>query len=533
MMERNIDSHLAKLLIVRCVGYFAVTGVLALFGNTMLPVESGGVSLSMIYAVLVGLAVVQFLFLFVGNRERNLFILSITDTCVAIFIIKSTGASTSPFVLLLPILSLAASIQFANSIYRILSLVFVLVLIPVAVGFGAAVAGTALTVIGIAVLGFYLRRALEKMGIALTKTEAQKQRLESLQRVIMANIPSGIMSVDSRGKIIQANNFALSILDRDESEVIGNTLATIFPELDVLRAQLETRTSISDVSEDPANRRNIKYKTKDGVELRLGYSLARLTSQEKHEILGTLIMFQDLTEAISMEESLKLSEKLAAVGKLAAGIAHEIRNPLAGISGAAQLLEAANLSEEDQRLLAIIKRESARLDVLITEFLEYVRPSPPKKEPVHLHKIAGHVVESLSVNPKWNSYACRLHFTAEPSEIAALGDENRISQVLLNLLLNSGQAGAKDVWVDVTEGTHIQILDNGPGIPVDLQAQIFEPFFTTKDRGTGLGLAIAYKTLQGVGASITLKSPVSDFPSGGTLFEIRFTKAGSNSKEAA
>jgi len=533
MIERNIDSHFAKLLIVRCLGYFAITGVLALFGSSIVPPESGGVSLSLIYGVLVGLAIVQFLFLFVGNRERNLFILSITDTCVSIFIIKSTGASTSPFILLLPILSLASSIQFSNSIYRILSLVLILILIPLAVGFGATVAGTALTVIGIAVLGFYLRRALEKMGVALTKTEAQKQRLESLQRVIMANIPSGIMSVDSRGKIIQANNFALSILNLPEEEVISNNLSEVFPELDKLRAQLETRTSISDVSETPSNRRNITYKTKEGHELKLGYSLARLSSPEKNGILGTLIMFQDLTEAISMEESLKLSEKLAAVGKLAAGIAHEIRNPLAGISGAAQLLETTSLSEEDQRLLAIIKRESARLDILITEFLEYVRPAPPKKDPVFLHKIAGHVVESLSVNPKWKGYSSRLHFTAEPSEVAAVGDENRISQVLLNLLLNAGQAGAKDVWVDVMEGTHIQIVDNGPGIPVELQAQIFEPFFTTKDRGTGLGLAIAYKTLQDVGASIALKSPVPEFPTGGTLFEIRFTKAGSNSKEAA
>lgn len=532
-MERNIDSSFAKLLIVRCVGYFAITGVLALFGSSLIPPGSGGISLSLIYGVLVGLAVVQFLFLFVGTRERNLFILSLTDISVAIFIIKSTGASTSPFILLLPILSLVSSIQFANSIYRVLSLLLILVLIPLAVGFGATVAGTALAVVGISILGFYLRQALEKTGLALTKTEAQKQRLESLQKAIMANIPSGIMSVDSSGKIIQANKFALDILELKESEVVGVQLSSVLPELDRLRAQLETRTSISDVSEAPANRRNISYKTKDGRELKFGYSLARLTSQEKHEILGTLIMFQDLTEAISTEESLKLSEKLAAVGKLAAGIAHEIRNPLAGISGAAQLLESTSLSEEDQRLLAIIKRESARLDVLISEFLEYVRPAPPKKDPIQLHKIAGHVVESLSVNPKWKGYSCKLHFTAEPSEIAAMGDENRVSQVLLNLLLNAGQAGAKDVWVDVMEGTVIHILDNGPGIPAEMQTQIFEPFFTTKDKGTGLGLAIAYKTLQGVGASITLKSPVDDFPSGGTLFELRFSKAGSNSKEAA
>lgn len=532
-MQRNIDSQFARLLIVRSIGYFSITAVLAIFGSSIIPPGSVGVSLSLIYGVLVGLAVVQFLFLFVGNKEKNLFILSITDISVAIFIIKGTGASTSPFLLLLPILSLVFSVQFTNSIYRILSLVLIIGLIPLAVGFGATVAGTALAVISIAIVGFYLRQALEKTGLALTKTEAQKTRLESLQKAIMANIPSGILSVDSRGKIISVNKFALNILGLKEEEVIGAQLGQFFPELDQLRAQLETRTSISDVSETPSNRRNISYKTRDHRDLKLGYSLARLSSQEKHEILGTLIMFQDLTEALNMEESLKLSEKLAAVGKLAAGIAHEIRNPLAGISGAAQLLEVAALNDEDQRLLAIIKRESARLDSLITEFLEYVRPAPPKKEPIQLHKIAGHVVESLSVNPKWKGYSCKLHLTAEPSAVLAVGDENKISQVLLNLLLNAGQAGAQDVWVDVIEGTNIHILDNGPGIPAAVQAQIFEPFFTTKDKGTGLGLAIAYKTLHDIGATITLKSPVEDFSTGGTLFELRFSKAGSNSKEAA
>lgn len=532
-MQRNIDSQFAKLLIIRCIGYFSITAVLAIFGSTLIPPGSVGVSLSLIYGVLVGLALVQFLFLFVGSKEKNLFVLSVTDISVSIFIIKATGASTSPFLLLLPILSLVFSVQFTNSIYRILSLVLIIGLIPLAVGFGATVAGTALAVISTAVVGFYLRQALEKTGLALTKTEAQKKRLESLQKAIMANIPSGILSVDSRGKIISVNKFALNILGQSEEAMIGAQLSAFFPELDLLRAQLETRTSISDVSETPSNRRNITYKTQDHRELKLGYSLARLSNQEKHEILGTLIMFQDLTEALSMEESLKLSEKLAAVGKLAAGIAHEIRNPLAGISGAAQLLDVAGLNEEDQRLLAIIKRESARLDTLITEFLEYVRPAPPKKDPLHLHKIAGHVVESLSVNPKWIGYACKLHLTAEPSEVLAIGDENRISQVILNLLLNAGQAGAKDVWLDVVDGTTINILDNGPGIPTEMQAQIFEPFFTTKDKGTGLGLAIAYKTLQGIGATINLKSPVEGFATGGTLFELRFSKAGSNSKEAA
>jgi signal transduction histidine kinase len=171
---------------------------------------------------------------------------------------------------------------------------------------------------------------------------------------------------------------------------------------------------------------------------------------------------------------------------------------------------------------------------LISEFLEFVRPSPPKQDPIQLTKIAHQVVDSLMVNPKWKSLSCKLHLKAEESKELAVGDENRIAQVLLNLVLNAGQAGAKDVWLEVKEGTLVRVLDNGSGIPENIQAQIFEPFFTTKDRGTGLGLAIAYKTLEGVGASINLKSPVhEEFATGGTLFEIQFKKVGSHSREAA
>ena len=529
----NKDLRFSRLLILRSIAYLIMTGILAFFGESLLPPGESLVSLSTLYGVLVGVAIVQFLFLLVKNEERNLLILTLTDICVATFVVKSTGASSSSFVFLFPLLSLVSSVLFAKKSHLVIAILVVLALIPLAIGFGASIAGTVIFTIVTGIVGFSLRVALERTGTALNQTEAHKRRLESLQRAIMANIPSGLISVDSRGKVIQVNKVAHLILGLEEGSLLGTLLKETLPHLDQLRSQLETQTSISDISEPIANRRTFSFVRKDGKELKLGYSLARLLLPDSREIIGTLILFQDLTEAIHLEETHKLSEKLAAVGKLAAGIAHEIRNPLAGISGAAQLLEIEELSEDSSRLLNIIKRESARLDTLIGEFLEFVKPAPPKKEPVKLHKIAGHVVETLSVNAKWQALNCRVHFAAEPSEVDALGDENKISQVMLNLLLNAGQAGAADVWVEVNDGLHIKILDNGPGIPADIQAHIFEPFFTTKDKGTGLGLAIAYKTLEAVGAQLQLKSPIVDlFPKGGTLFEIHFQKAGSQ-KEAA
>jgi two-component system sensor histidine kinase PilS (NtrC family) len=528
-------NKFSKILLLRSLAYLVIVGILIFFGRSIIPEDDVSVSLSQIYGVVAGVILVQFLFLFVDKQEKNLFFLTILDVCVATYIIKSTGATSSPFQVLLPLLSLVSSVHFSKRPFWIAAIFLILLCIPVSIGFRATVAGISIAVIITAFVGLYLRSNLEKTGVALSQTQAQQRRLESLQKAIMANIPSGLLSVDSRGQIIQANKIAAQVMGLAEKDLVGKNLESFLPELNKLRAQLETRTSISDMFEPIANRRTISFTNSQGKELRLGYSLARLSSPDNHEILGTLILFQDLTDAINMEENLKLSEKLAAVGKLAAGIAHEIRNPLAGISGAAQLLEADHaLTEENQKLLSIIQRESSRLDSLISEFLEFVRPTPPKQEAIQLTKIAEQVVESLLVNPKWKSLACKVHLQAKESQDAALGDENRIAQVLLNLVLNAGQAGAKDVWIEVMEGTLVRVLDNGPGIPDEIQARIFEPFFTTKDRGTGLGLAIAYKTLEGVGASINLKSPVHEkFATGGTLFEIQFKKAGSRSREAA
>ncbi len=528
-------NQFSKILVLRSLAYIVIVLILVFFGRSIIPEDDASASLSQVYGVIAGVILVQFLFLFVDKQERNLFVLTVVDVCVATYIIKSTGASSSPFQVLLPLLSLVSSVLFTKRPYWIAAIFLILLLIPVSIGFRATVAGIAIGVIVTAFVGLYLRSSLEKTGFALSQTQAQQRRLESLQKAIMANIPSGLLSVDSRGQIIQANKIASQVMGVTEKDLVGKNLENFLPELNKLRAQLETRTSISDLFEPIANRRTISFKNQQGKELRLGYSLARLSSPDNHEILGTLILFQDLTDAINMEENLKLSEKLAAVGKLAAGIAHEIRNPLAGISGAAQLLEADHaLTEENQKLLNIIQRESSRLDSLISEFLEFVRPSPPKQDPIQLPKIANQVIESLQVNSKWKALGCHVHFKAEESRDEALGDENRIAQVLLNLVLNAGQAGAKEVWLEVSEGTRVRVLDNGPGIPEDIQARIFEPFFTTKDRGTGLGLAIAYKTLEGVGASINIKSPVSEkFAIGGTLFEIQFKKAGSHSREAA
>ena len=259
-MSEVKNYRFARLLVLRSIAYFVTTGILALYGSSLLPEGEGMVSLSLLYGVLVGLALVQFLFLFVANEERNLLILTLTDICVATFVVKSTGASSSPFVVLFPLLSLVSSVLFSSKTNLILSLLTVLILIPLAIGFQASVAGTAIVTIGTAIVGISLRLALEKAGLALNETEAQKRRLESLQRTIMANIPSALLSVDTRGRVIQANRIAHKILGIQDESLLGSELKNTLPEIDHLRSQLETKTSISDVFEPIANRKTILLK---------------------------------------------------------------------------------------------------------------------------------------------------------------------------------------------------------------------------------------------------------------------------------
>jgi two-component system sensor histidine kinase PilS (NtrC family) len=280
--------------------------------------------------------------------------------------------------------------------------------------------------------------------------------------------------------------------------------------------------------ETSLDRPMVKFARGDGEELQLGYSVTRLSDPEDQSTLGSLVVFQDLTKIAKMEESLRMSEKLAAVGKLAAGIAHEIRNPLAGISGSAQLLRGSeHLDDEDKRLLAIIQRESLRLDALITEFLEYVRPQKPKFEEVHLNEVVREVIEGLQVNPKWNAEGCKLLFGSETNEpFVVKGDRNKITQALINFVLNSGQAGARRVEIRIDPDAHLHVVDDGHGISPEHQARLFEPFFTTKEAGTGLGLATSYRALEAMEARISVRSPVPDFcDQGGTMVSVQFKRA--------
>jgi two-component system, NtrC family, sensor histidine kinase HydH len=233
----------------------------------------------------------------------------------------------------------------------------------------------------------------------------------------------------------------------------------------------------------------------------------RSRSAELERASGELAkVYAELRESI---DRLKRAERLSAVAELSAGLAHEIRNPLAGISGAAGILKRTNASGRNvSECVEIIEKESNRLNRLLTGFLDFARPRPLRVQSTDLGAVFESVVAVASRAPE----AARIEFQREIAgdfpEIEC--DSEQLKQVLLNLVINAIQAtGAGIVRLTATTGddmARIAVIDQGPGIPADQQERIFDPFFTTKDSGTGLGLAVASKIIQQHGGVMTARN---------------------------
>jgi two-component system sensor histidine kinase PilS (NtrC family) len=518
------DSSHNKALQYHALFYFLLTGIWIAFGRTLLIDEGSSHWAPILYLLLFVLSS-QVLTIIIGRASRFVFFCYLlSDSAVTLLLVRATGGSASPFLVFYPIVTLVGAIALAR-VQVLALLASTLVLQLFSVGLIAGLIGNALATTLTSVLGLYLVRALEKSGILLRISEGQRKRLENLQKAILANIPSGLMSVDSQGRIIQVNTVGAKILGVGEGEVLLHPLKEFLPEIYASVVKLSTLVPQINQLETAPDRPTVKFKTPAGAQLDLGFSVARLSDPDDRSVIGSLVVFQDLTAVTRMEESLRKSEKLAAVGKLAGSIAHEIRNPLAGISGSAQLLSNSVVaSDEDKKLLKIIQRESSRLDVLITDFLEYVKPQKPNSDPVRLPELAQGVVESLRVNPKWTALKAELVIVPPPSgHNTVLGDDHRIIQCLMNLVLNSGQAQARRVEIDLSKDGWVFVRDNGKGITPQHQARLFEPFFTTKESGTGLGLATTYRILEAMGATIRVRSPIGPGGNqGGTEFAIQF-----------
>lgn len=236
-----------------------------------------------------------------------------------------------------------------------------------------------------------------------------------------------------------------------------------------------------------------------------------------------LFLIKDVTDLRILESQLKEKEKLAAVGTLAAGIAHEIRNPLAGISGSIQMLsQEESVSSMQKKLMHIILKEIDRLNTLISEFLDYAKPDLPLESKMDLEKVVEEVLTTLRQHP---DIATHFQWKVDLQSIIILGAGEKLKQAFLNIMINSIQAMKNSVQPSLAiklyrDGRQaiLSIADTGSGMSEETKKKMFEPFHTTKPKGTGLGLAITHKILEHHKAQIYVKSELNI----GTEFIIKF-----------
>jgi two-component system sensor histidine kinase PilS (NtrC family) len=357
----------------------------------------------------------------------------------------------------------------------------------------------------IAALAGYLSRQLSATGGRLSEREADLQKLDNLQRQILACMPSGLITCDEAGRVTFVNRAASAILSL-EARPPGLHVESLLP--GALGKEARQR------------RRELTVQTPSGLRT-LGLTVTGLEGSGGG---GTLVVFQDLTELRRIEEDLKRADRLAALGTLAAQLAHEIRNPLAAMRGSAQLLvQEPGGDPSSAKLVEILLRESDRLSKLVEDFLRFARPPPPVKQALELEVLVAETVDMLRADPL--AWQVGVEMALAPLSVPV--DADQLRQVLINILRNAFQAAGPGGQVRVTleaadELALLRIWDSGGSIPAADLSRIFEPFFSTREGGTGLGLSTAYSIVRAHGGNIR----VSSSPQEGTEFLIRLPLQG-------
>lgn len=349
-------------------------------------------------------------------------------------------------------------------------------------------------------------------------SEAQLERknidfdeLEKMNRTILAHINSGLMLINMSGEIRSFNRAASDITGLSLEEIYGLYAKDIFSDL----LDFDLLDGV------PMNRSEGEFVNKSGETMILGYATTPAKGSQGEKV-GTLITFQDLTQFKKIEEELKQADRLAAVGRLAASMAHEIRNPLASISGSIQLLlENKHAQKEDQDLMTIVVNEVDRLNGLLTSFLHFAKPRPPEKESVLISQLISELIVLLNVDKRFNNIQIE---TRCSDKIIINIDIQQIQQILWDLAVNAEEAmegeGILKFTVVENNPSTIIVEDSGPGIPVKIRSRIFEPFFSTKEKGTGLGLASVYSVVEAHGGNVSVSQSVL----GGARFSLNFIR---------
>lgn len=339
----------------------------------------------------------------------------------------------------------------------------------------------------------------------LISTKKDLSSLQNLSQIIIDNIGSGLVFFE--------NNKKISFINPSAEKIFGNSAKTAI-------RSIENEILFSNKDVQKLERKEIDLDI-DGIQRNLEFITTYIPNPDTSNSWITLV--QDLTQIKSLQKELAQNEKLAAIGRLAGGIAHEIRNPLASISGSVEMLKESTerLDPENTKLFSIIIKEIDRLNNLITDFLSFVRPEVKRSDSVFVNQIIEDIFAILKNN---KDLATGVEFSIKMEEVKIKCDKSKLTQAFINIITNALQAIKNENQPQFScvlkkEGMFVAIefSDNGPGIPKGVVENIFEPFYTTKDKGTGLGLAITHRIIEGHDGLIKVLSGDKK----GTTFFIR------------
>jgi two-component system sensor histidine kinase PilS (NtrC family) len=356
-----------------------------------------------------------------------------------------------------------------------------------------------------AILTGYLAERLRASEQALRKQEIDFEELERLNTSIVSNLNSGLLTVTEKGRIRVFNRYAERLTGYSQAEAYDRPLSQILPGF----APVMERIFVP-------FRGEIEHRNMQGETLIFGFKSVPFTDLEGVTV-GVIIDFQDLTEMIKMKAELERADRLAAIGELSARIAHEIRNPLASISGSVQLIASGkSIDPQDKMLLDIVLRETERLNTLIKDFLAYARPTRPVKTKIRLAWLLGELKTLFAADPRFSGITIREEC---PEELIIFVDGDQFRQVFWNLFVNAAEAmggsGTITFRAVVPGGgpepkagypVLLTVADTGAGMAEEELARLFEPFRSSKQGGSGLGLAMVYRIIEAHGGRIRVTS---------------------------
>ncbi len=354
-------------------------------------------------------------------------------------------------------------------------------------------------------------------------------------QAILHSIGDGILTIEQNGTIVSANSAAERIFGYHSNELIGRNVSMIAsqPDREMHNSYLQNYLKTGN-AKIIGREREVVGQRKDGTQVSIGLMVSEVFYEGKRRFIGVA---RDITERKKIEtelarhrhhleelirertqelevsyEQLKVAEKLASIGELAAKIAHEIKNPLTGIYAAIQLL-ARDVPQGDKKkeIFENVSAEVRRLDDIVQDLLRYARPVPPNPIPTELQSFLRELMESFKHQPELAKHKISIQV---PEGLIVPLDPKLMAQVFSNLILNASQAMNKPGKIEISAAkrdgfVEIQVADMGPGIPPEIISSIFDPFFTTKTRGSGLGLSICRKNVEAHGGKINVKSEIA------------------------